>query len=209
MKIFKTIGILTFAVLFFISCGEKKKEMTEEATEEATEETTEIAVSKEATEETTKVAVIEKAAPNIVEVAVGNDAFSTLTTAITLADLVEALTAEGPYTVFGPTDDAFAKLPKGTVESLFMPENKDDLIDLLTYHVVEGKFEAAAVIDAINDNDGKFTVPTIQGGSIDLSLKDGNVILTDAKGGVATVVIADVAASNGVIHAIDTVVMPE
>ncbi len=205
MKTFKTIGILTFAVLLLISCGEKKKEMTEEATEE----TTEIAVSEETTEETTKIAVSEKAAPNIVAVAAGNEAFSTLVTAVTVADLVEALSADGPFTVFAPTNDAFAKLPKGTLESLLMPENKDDLIEILTYHVVEGKFEAAAVIEAINANKGKFTVPTVNGGSIDLSLKDGKVTLTDAKGGVSTVVIADVGASNGVIHALDTVVMPK
>ena len=108
-----------------------------------------------------------------------------------------------------PTNDAFAKLPAGTVEGLLKPESKGTLTAVLTYHVVAGKFEAAAVIDAINENNGKFTVTTVQGGTITLSLKDGKVLLTDAKGGTATVVMADVAASNGVIHAIDTVVMPQ
>ena len=151
---------------------------------------------------------MEDAAANIVEVAAGNEAFSTLVAAVKAADLVGTLSSAGPFTVFAPTNDAFAKLPQGTVESLLKPENKDALTGILTYHVVAGKFEAAAVIDAINANDGKFTVTTVQGGSIVLSLMDGNVILTDSKGGTATVVMADVAASNGVIHAIDAVVMP-
>ncbi len=192
MKTFKTLTIFAFTGLLFISCGEKKKEMKEESIEE-----------------TTEVAVVEEATPNIVEVAAGNDAFTTLVAAVTAAELVETLSSEGPFTVFAPTNDAFGKLPEGTVESLLLPENKATLTGILTYHVVSGKFEAAAVIEAINANDGKFTVTTVQGGSIDLSLKDGNVMLTDAKGGMSTVVIADVAASNGVIHALDTVLMPE
>lgn len=146
---------------------------------------------------------------NIVGVAAGNENFSTLVTAVKSADLVETLSSEGPFTVFAPTNDAFAKLPDGTVTSLLVPAAKSDLTGLLTYHVVAGKFEAAAVIEAIKANDGMFKVNTVQGGEIVLSLKDGKVLLTDAKGGTATVIIADVAASNGVIHAIDTVVMPK
>ena len=145
---------------------------------------------------------------NIIGVAVGNENFSTLVTAVKTAGLVETLSSEGPFTVFAPTNDAFAKLPDGTVSSLLLPSSKDGLTSILTYHVVAGKFEAAAVIEAINTNDGMFKVKTVQGDEIGLSLKDGKVILTDAKGGMATVVITDVAASNGVIHAIDTVVMP-
>ena len=191
MKIFKTLSILAIAGILISSCGEKKKEMKEDVVEDTAE------------------VVVEEVAPNIVEVAAGNDAFATLVAAVTAAELAETLSSEGPFTVFAPTNDAFAKLPEGTVESLLLPESKDALTGILTYHVVAGKFEAAAVIEAINANDGKFTVTTVQGGSIDLSLSDGNVILTDAKGGTSTVVIADVAASNGVIHALDTVVMPE
>ena len=92
---------------------------------------------------------------------------------------------------------------------MLKPESKDKLTAVLTYHVVAGKFEAAQVIEAINANNGKFEVATVQGGKITLSLENGNVVLTDANGGKATVAIADVAASNGVIHAIDTVVMPK
>lgn len=194
MKTIKTLSLVALAALLVSSCGEKKKEKTEEVMEEATEVVTEV--------------VEEVITPNIVGVAAGNDAFSTLVTAVTAADLVETLSGDGPFTVFAPTNDAFAKLPEGTVASLLTAESKDALIGILTYHVVAGKFEAAAVIEAINGNDGKFTVTTVQGGTIDLSLNDGNVVLTDSKGGTAIVVIPDVAASNGVIHAIDTVVMP-
>jgi len=194
MKTIKTLSLVALTVVFFTACGEKKKEKAEEAMDEAAEAVTEV--------------VEEQTAPNIVEVAVGNENFSTLVTAVTAADLVGTLSGEGPFTVFAPTNDAFAKLPAGTVESLLEPDSKDALTGILTYHVVAGKYEAAAVIEAINANNGTFTVTTVQGGTIDLSLSDGNVILTDAKGGTATVAITDVAASNGVIHAIDTVVMP-
>ena len=193
MKTIKVLSLFAFSALLFVSCGEKKKEMKEEAPEVVT-----------AVEE----AVVEEVTPNIVGVAAGNDNFTTLVAAVQAAGLVETLSSAGPFTVFAPTNDAFAKLPEGTVEGLLKPESKDALTGILTYHVVSGKFEAAAVIEAINANDGKFTVETVQGGSIVLSLKVGNVILTDAKGGMSTVVIADVAASNGVIHAIDAVVMP-
>lgn len=195
MKNFKTLSIVALSAVFFIACGEKKKEQAEEVMEDTMEEVQEV--------------VEVQTTPNIVEVAAGNDAFSTLVTAVTAADLAGTLSGEGPFTVFAPTNDAFAKLPEGTVASLLEPESKDALTGILTYHVVAGKFEAAAVIEAINANNGTFTVPTVQGGSIDLSLSDGNVLLTDANGGTATVIIADVAASNGVIHAIDTVIMPE
>ena len=146
---------------------------------------------------------------NIVGVAAGNENFSTLVTAVKSADLVETLSSEGPFTVFAPTNDAFAKLPDGTVSSLLAPAAKADLTGILTYHVVAGKFDAASVIKAIKENKGKFKVATVQGGEITLSLNGDKVMLTDAKGGTATVVIADVKASNGVIHAIDTVIMPK
>lgn len=193
MKTLKAFTFLALSGLMLISCGEKKKEVKEEVMEETVE---------------MEEAVMEEVTPNIVGVAAANDNFSTLVAAVTAAGLVETLSGEGPFTVFAPTNDAFAKLPAGTVETLLLPESKDALTGILTYHVVAGKFEAAAVIDAINANNGTFTVTTVQGGTIDLSLMDGNVILTDAKGGKSTVVIADVAASNGVIHALDTVVMP-
>jgi uncharacterized surface protein with fasciclin (FAS1) repeats len=118
------------------------------------------------------------------------------------------LSGDGPFTVFAPTNDAFAKLPTGTVETLLKPENKAKLASILTYHVVSGKFDATTVIDAIKANNNKYTVTTVNGAKIDLSLKDDKVILTDATGATATVTMPDVEASNGIIHAIDSVVMP-
>ena len=145
----------------------------------------------------------------IVEVAVANENFTTLVTAVTAADLVDTLSSEGPFTVFAPVNSAFEALPAGTVENLLAPESKNALSGLLTYHAVAGKYMAADVIKAIKENKGSFPVKTVQGGMITLSLNGDNVMLKDEKGNMATVVIADVAASNGVIHAIDTVVMPK
>jgi uncharacterized surface protein with fasciclin (FAS1) repeats len=193
MKTIKTLSILTLSTFLFFACEDKKKENTETVETEAIVEPVEAVVT----------------APNIVEVASGNDDFSTLVAAVVAAGLAETLSGEGPFTVFAPTNDAFAKLPEGTVETLLKPESKDALTDILTYHVVSGKYEASAVIDAITNNNGEFTVPTVQGGEITLSLMDGKVMLKDANGGMSTVIIADVAASNGVIHAIDSVVMPK
>jgi uncharacterized surface protein with fasciclin (FAS1) repeats len=192
MKLVKTFAAVALFGLVATSCG--KKENTD-----ATDGTAIDSIS------ATEVAVV---APNIVEVASGNENFSTLVAAVTAAELAETLSGDGPFTVFAPTNDAFGKLPAGTVETLLKPENIDKLKSILTYHVVSGKFDAATVIDAIKTNNNKYTVTTVQGNKIDLSLNEDKVILTDATGATATVVIADVAASNGVIHAIDAVVMP-
>jgi uncharacterized surface protein with fasciclin (FAS1) repeats len=144
--------------------------------------------------------VLAQTAPGtIVEVAVGNKSFTTLVAAVKAAGLVETLSGAGPFTVFAPTDEAFAKLPKGTVEELVKPENKEKLTAILTYHVLAGKVMAADAIAA----DGKM-VKTVNGQEIAVKVKDGKVMINDA-----TVIIADVAASNGVIHAIDTVLLPK
>ncbi|NEV93483.1 fasciclin domain-containing protein [Psychroflexus sp. YR1-1] len=145
----------------------------------------------------------------VVEIAVGNEDFSTLVTAVQAAELVETLNSEGPFTVFAPTNAAFAKLPEGTVATLVEPENKEKLTSILTYHVVSGEFMAADVVAAINDNGGSFVIPTVQGEELTATLKGESVVLTDANGNKSTVVMADVDASNGVIHAIDAVVMPK
>ncbi len=145
----------------------------------------------------------------IVGVAAGNDNFTTLVAAVKAADLVETLSSEGPFTVFAPVNSAFEALPAGTVEGLLMPESKGALTGILTYHVVSGKYMAADVVEAIEGNNGSFAVKTVQGGTITLSLSGDKVMVEDEKGNMATVVMADVAASNGVIHAIDTVVMPK
>ncbi|MDH3322182.1 MAG: fasciclin domain-containing protein [Flavobacteriaceae bacterium] len=146
--------------------------------------------------------------PTIVGVAAANENFSTLVAALKAADLVDALNGDGPFTVFAPVNAAFDKLPDGTVDGLLKPESKKTLTAILTYHVVAGKFMAADVVKAINDNNGKFSIPTLQGGTLTASLSGGNVILTDSKGNTSKIIITDVNASNGVIHAIDTVVMP-
>ncbi len=145
----------------------------------------------------------------VVGVASSNEVFTTLVAAVKAADLVGTLDGKGPFTVFAPTNDAFGKLADGTVETLLKPENKSSLTSILTYHVVAGKFMAADVVKAIQDNDNTFVVETVQGSPLTLSLKDGKVILVDQNGNTSTVTATDVKASNGVIHVIDTVVMPK
>lgn len=145
----------------------------------------------------------------VVDIAVGSKAHTTLVAAVKAAGLVETLQSAGPFTVFAPVNEAFAKLPAGTLDFLLKPENKAALAKILTYHVVAGNLDAAAVIKAIKDGKGKAVVKTVSGGSLTASLKDGKVILTDEKGGTATVVATDLKAGNGVVHVIDTVVLPK
>ncbi len=144
----------------------------------------------------------------IVENASKSKDHTTLVAAVKAAGLVETLQGEGPFTVFAPTNAAFEKLPEGTVESLLEADNKEKLTAVLTYHVVAGKWDAKAVKDAIKKGDGKATVKTVQGGTLTLMAKEGKVMIKDAAGNVATVTIADVYQSNGVIHVIDTVLLP-
>jgi len=145
----------------------------------------------------------------VVDVAVGSKDHSTLVVAVKAADLVSTLQSAGPFTVFAPTNEAFAKLPKGTVENLLKPENKATLTKILTYHVIAGNLDAAAVVKAITDGKGKVTLKTVSGGKLIASLKNGKVILTDEKGGTAIVTSTDLKAENGVVHVINTVLMPK
>ncbi len=193
----KVLNAFFLMGLLLISCGESKKD------KENTEEMAETEMTETYAQEETETTV-----ETIVGVASGNENFSTLVAAVQAADLVGTLSSEGPFTVFAPTNDSFAKLPEGTVEDLLKPENKGALINLLTYHVVAGQFPASAVIEAINSNDGSFVVETVQGDKITLSLEGESVKLVDANGNSSLVIMADVEASNGVIHAIDTVIMP-
>ncbi|WP_435416954.1 fasciclin domain-containing protein [Parerythrobacter aurantius] len=154
-------------------------------------------------------AAAEAEAPgSIVAVAQGNPDFSTLVTAVTAAELGQTLAGPGPFTVFAPTNAAFEKLPDGTLETLTAPEGKEQLTGILTYHVVEGETNAAALTKAIADNGGSYELTTVNGGKLTATLDGDKVVLTDAKGGKATVTATDVDAANGVIHVIDTVVMP-
>jgi uncharacterized surface protein with fasciclin (FAS1) repeats len=146
---------------------------------------------------------------DVVDVAVGSSAHTTLVAAVKAAGLVETLKGKGPFTVFAPTNDAFAKLPAGTVETLLKPENKAALAGILTYHVVAGKLDAKAVIAAIKAGKGKAEVKTVNGQILTASVDNGKVKLTDAKGNSAFVTTADLAGSNGVIHVIDAVLLPK
>lgn len=146
---------------------------------------------------------------DIVDLAIATDDLSTLVAAVKTADLVSTLKSEGPFTVFAPLNSGFAKLPDGTVETLLKPESKGALTNILTYHVVAGTFKANDVINAIKANDGQFTVPMVNGGELVASLSGGSVILTDENGGRTAVVKTDIVASNGVVHIIDSVVLPK
>lgn len=145
----------------------------------------------------------------VVDIAVGSPAHSTLVAAVKAGGLVETLQGAGPFTVFAPTNDAFGKLPAGTVESLLKPESKATLVKILTYHVVAGTFEAAAVVKAIEDGKGSAKLKTVSGGTLTASIKDGKVILTDENGKTSTVVATDLKSGNGVVHVIDAVVLPK
>jgi len=146
---------------------------------------------------------------DVVDVASGSKDHTTLVEAIKAAGLVATLKGEGPFTVFAPTNNAFAKLPVGTLNSLLLPENKSKLAGILTYHVVSGNLNEKAVLAAIKKGDGKAVLTTVAGGTLTAKLVSGKVVLTDEKGGKATVTATNLSASNGVIHVIDTVLMPK
>jgi uncharacterized surface protein with fasciclin (FAS1) repeats len=144
----------------------------------------------------------------IVALAQGNPQVSTLVTAITAAGLGETLSGTGPFTVFAPSNAAFAKVDKATLDGLLKPENKAKLASLLTYHVVAGNVKSGDLAKLIADGKGTATVKTVNGGTLKASMDGSKIVLTDAKGGKSTVTAADMAASNGTIHLVDTVVMP-
>ena len=144
----------------------------------------------------------------IVENAVNSKDHTTLVTAVQAAGLAETLSGPGPFTVFAPTNAAFAKLPAGTVESLVRPENKATLTTVLTYHVVPGTMTSRQLTRAIRTGGGTATLTTVQGGTLTAKAMGGRIMLTDAKGGTSMVTIKDVRQSNGVIHVVDTVLMP-
>jgi uncharacterized surface protein with fasciclin (FAS1) repeats len=145
----------------------------------------------------------------IVENAVNSKDHTTLVAAVKAAGLVETLQGEGPFTVFAPTNAAFEALPAGTVETLLKPENKDQLAKILTCHVVSANAMSDAISKMISDDGGMHPVKTVGGCTLTASAKDGKIMLTDENGGVATVTIADVKQSNGVIHVIDKVLLPK
>ena len=145
---------------------------------------------------------------NIVENAVNSKDHTTLVAAVKAAGLVETLQSKGPFTVFAPTNAAFEKLPAGTVETLVMPENKETLTKILTYHVVPGRISSKDLMAWIKKNGGKYMAKTVQGDELTFWMKGMNLYVKDTKGNSAKITTADVNQSNGVIHVIDTVLMP-
>ena len=146
---------------------------------------------------------------DIIDNAVNSKDHTTLVAAVKAAGLVDTLKGAGPFTVFAPTNAAFDKLPKGTVDTLLKPENKKTLTGILTYHVVAGKMDAAAIAKGIEDGKGKFAMKTVAGGTLTAAMEGKDVIITDEKGGKSKVTIANVMQSNGVIHVVDSVLMPK
>jgi len=146
---------------------------------------------------------------NIVENAVNSKDHTTLVAAVKAADLVPTLSSDGPFTVFAPVNDAFAALPKGTVETLLKPENKGTLTKVLTYHVVPGKLSGAALMKKVKAMGGKHNMKTASGDTLTAMVKGGHLFILDEKGGAAKVTIADVNQSNGVIHVVNKVLLPK
>jgi uncharacterized surface protein with fasciclin (FAS1) repeats len=145
----------------------------------------------------------------IVEIAVGSKDHTTLVAALKAADLVTTLSGKGPFTVFAPTNAAFAKIPADALANLLKPENKATLAGILTYHVVAGNIDATTLTNLIKKSNGTAVVKTVNGQELKASIENGKVVLTDAKGGKATVIVADLKGSNGVIHVTDAVSMPK
>ena len=190
-----SIALASAATLALAACGSPAEEDTTATTED--------------TMMADQMANDDMAAGTIVEVAQGNPDFSTLVSAVTSADLGATHSGTGPYTVFAPTNAAFEKVPQATRDELMSPAGQQDLSNILTYHVVEGNVDAATLTQAIQDAgaDG-YTITTVNGGTLTAMMDGDNVVLRDAAGNTATVTQTDVDASNGVIHAIDTVLMP-
>jgi uncharacterized surface protein with fasciclin (FAS1) repeats len=145
---------------------------------------------------------------NIIQNAVNSDDHTTLVAAVKAAGLVDTLQGPGPFTVFAPTNEAFAKLPAGTVDTLLKPENKDMLTKILTYHVVAGRISASDLKKEIKAGNGEASLKTVSGGTLTATIQGTHIVLKDEKGDMSTVTISNVNQSNGVIHVVDTVLLP-
>lgn len=197
MKILKSTLISGLSALALTACSGSD---TSDTVATDTEVVQDDAMISDATEATTD--------KNIVALAQGNPQASTLVTAVTAAGLAETLSGSGPFTLFAPSNDAFAKLDKATLDGLLKPESKAKLAALLKYHVVAGNVKAADLAKLIADGNGTAAVTTLNGGTLTARMNGDKIILTDAKGGKSTVTTADLVASNGTVHMVDTVVMP-
>ena len=201
MKAFKLTLIASLSALTLAACNN-----AEESTATPAVDTT--VVQDETTAADGTVAEGAMGDKTIVALAQSNPQVSTLVSAVTAAGLGETLSGAGPFTVFAPTNDAFAKVDKATLDGLMKPESKDKLAALLKYHVVSGNVKSGDLAKMITDGNGTATVKTLNGASLKATMDGEKIVLTDAKGGKSTVTGPDMVASNGTIHAVDTVVMP-
>jgi uncharacterized surface protein with fasciclin (FAS1) repeats len=209
MKLKTIVMSLAVVAMLFASCEDTKKK---EAEEQAKAEQMRMEREKDSlmkVEADNQAMMAQMEANSIAAKAMGNADLSTLVSALQAADMAQTLKGEGDYTVFAPTNEAFNKVPKATLENLMKPENKAQLQKLLQYHVLQGKMNAADVMGKIKDAGGKLDVTTMNGETLTLSEKSGKVMIKDAKGNTATVTSADMDASNGVVHTIDKVLMPK
>ena len=197
MKILKLTLISGLSALALTACSGSKTSETAATDTEVVQDDAMISDGTEATSD-----------KNIVALAQGNPQASTLVTAVTTGGLAETLSGSGPFTVFAPSNDAFAKLDKATLDGLLKPESKAKLAALLKYHVVAGNVTSGDLAKLIADGNGTATVTTLNGGTLKASMNGDKIALTDAKGGKSTVTAADLVASNGTVHMVDTVVMP-
>jgi len=156
-----------------------------------------------------KVASYSRTHDDIVDIAINSDVHTTLVAAVKAADLVDILKSDGPFTVFAPTNLAFERLPEGTVETLLKPQNKKDLVSVLTYHVIPTEVSAENLIAAMKASGGTFEMKTVQGGILSATMKGNHVVLTDEKGRISKITTTDLRGSNGYVHVIDGVVLPE
>jgi len=209
MKLKTIVMSLAVVTMLFASCEDtKKKEAEAQAqAEQMRMEREKDSLMKVEADSQAKMAEME--ANSIAAKAMATPDLSTLVSALQAADMVQTFKAEGDYTVFAPTNDAFSKVPKATLDNLMKPENKEQLQGLLQYHVVQGKMNAADVLAKIKEANNKLEVTTLNGGTLTLSEKNGSVIIKDSKNNTATVTAADVDASNGVVHVVDKVLMPK
>lgn len=207
---FKTIFMsMAVVAMLFASCNDSKKKA---ADDQAQAEQMRMEREKDSmmkVDEDAKMQMQNMESNSIAAKAMANDDLSTLVSAIKAADMADVLKGAGDYTVFAPTNEAFSKVPKATLDNLMKPENKEQLQKLLKYHVLQGKMNAADVMAKIKEAGGKLDVATMNGENITLSEKDGKLMIKDAKGNTATVTGADMDASNGVVHTIDKVLMPK
>lgn len=199
MKTIKLTMIASISALALAACS------SEAPTDTATD--TEVVADETAGGDTT-VAAEAEGSKNIVALAQGNPNVSTLVSAVTAAGLGETLSGTGPFTVIAPDNAAFAKVDKATLDGLMKPESKDKLGGILKYHVISGNIKSGDLAKQIADGNGTATIKTLNGGSLKASMNGDKIVLTDAKGGKATVTAADMVASNGTVHVVDTVLMP-